>query len=169
MSKGAAVVVDGAPDEFGVIDEAEVRRAIALAAAADNRARIPAAGSQAYEDLEQAALEELIDGAWIRGQAAEMGLEVTPAERNAELARIKRRNFQTEAAYGRFLRDSRLSAQEIDQRVELQLLSTQIQTHVKGGEEAFADFVSQYQSRWRERTFCAPDFRFERCSNGPRP
>src|SRR5262249_46166040 len=32
-------------------------------------------------------------------------------------------------------------------------------------EEFFTNFVTEYQSKWTSRTFCASDFTIERCSN----
>ena len=114
----------------------------------------------------------LLDERWIQGQAAEMGIHVTRREVAAELAQIKKQNFESAAAYKRFLRTSHFTQADVNERVKLKLLSTAIQEQIgrgvtgrKAQERAFAKFVAEYELRWRLRTVCAPAYVFDRCSN----
>ncbi|HEV7615455.1 MAG TPA: SurA N-terminal domain-containing protein [Solirubrobacterales bacterium] len=170
-----AVVID-VPSSQGEVSSREFDRAMEQQAAQKKLKTVPAEGEAGYEELEQAALGELLDSIWIRGQAAEMGVSVTPAQVTAELENIKRRSFKSEAEYQTFLASSHFSERDTRERVELQLLSTDLQDKVGSGaktkaegEKDFAKFVSSYQRRWRSRTVCAPEFANERCANGEAP
>ena len=116
----------------------------------------------------------LLDENWIEGQGAEMGIIVTSREVAVQFARIKRQNFKSAAEYRRFLKQSHLTQRDVNEDVRLQILSTAIQEQVvkgikgeKARERAFTSFVNKYAKRWRERTVCAPEYVFSRCSNSP--
>lgn len=169
LGRGAVAVVSQVTPEIGVIRDGDFERALAIVAATGNLESLPAEGSRKYRELKETALAELLDAAWIEGQAEEMGIEVTPAEAADELRRIKRESFKEEADYQSFLRESRMTEDDVEARTRLQLLSSRVQERISGGQEEFADFVSRYEERWRSRTTCAPGYRTERCSNGPPP
>jgi len=165
-------VVSAVPPSLGRITEAEFREALVEQSAAAGRSVVPKPGGKGYERLEKVAFEERLDAVWIKGQAMEMGIAVTPRQVLRELARIKQRSFENEAEYHRFLRASRYTQRDVDERIELQLLSTRIQARIfrgKSGIRQLEEFVAAYSERWRARTVCAPDYVTDRCSNGPPP
>jgi hypothetical protein len=169
-------VVSHVPVGIGRITKAEFRRALVQGAAMAGRDSVPQPGRSGYGKLRDAAIAELLDMVWIKGQAAEMGIAVTRRQVATELAQIKKDNFKTGAEYRRFLKQSHFTRRDVDERVELQLLSTQIQERVIRGfrgpraiQKAFQEFVDAYMKRWRARTVCAPEYAIERCSNGPLP
>jgi hypothetical protein len=169
-------VVSHIPPETRTVTAAELTRAIAQVAAQSRPKAAPTPGQPRYKALEEEALRELLDGLWILGQAAEMGISVTDKEVSVELAQIKKESFKSERQFRSFLQHSHLTMRDVRYRVELQLLSTRIQERIARGvqsqkeaQEKFAAFVTAYLKRWRSRTVCAPRYATERCSNGPAP
>ena len=178
LPANTVAVVSHLPVSVGRITKAEFQRALAQGAAMDSRGPTPKPGDEGYEALKDAALEERLDSVWIQGQAAEMGISVTPRQVATELAQIKQQNFKNEAAYRKYLREAHFTQGDVNERVELQLLSTQIQEKIlrsakgksqAGTRKAFQEFIDAYGERWRARTICAPDYLLDRCSNGPEP
>jgi len=141
---------------------------------------VPKPGEGGYERLERKAIDNLLEVIWIQGLAAEMGIAVTRRQVSSELAQIKKESFKSEAEYHNFLREARYTKRDVDQRVELQLLSTRLQERLQGRierearnpfeeQQAFEQFVTEFNERWRARTVCAPQYATDRCSNGPPP
>jgi len=120
------------------------------------------------------AMNNLLEIVWIKGQAAEMNIVVTPSQVSRELALIREQNFESAAEYRRFLRESRYTRRDVYERVELQLLAERIQRRIMAGvrskseeQQAFEEFVAEFNERWRSRTVCAPEYVVEHCSNAP--
>lgn len=166
-------VVSHVPVSSRTITVRELSRAILQEAAQAGLKSVPATGQPKYQPLEQRAFGELLDGIWIQGQAEEMGISVTHKQVVTELAEIKRENFKSGKEFHAFLKHSHFTLRDVYYRVELQLLSTQIQEDVsrntwnqKEAQKKFSAFVAAYRKRWTSRTVCAPRYAFERCSNG---
>lgn len=127
VPSGDVAVVEDVPDEISTISEADFDRAMKQQAAQAKLKKPPEVGSDKYEEMKNAALGELLDQIWLEGQAEEMDLSVTDKQIEDELANIKKQNFPTPAAYKKFLEESGFTQEDVDDRVRLQLLSTQIQ------------------------------------------
>jgi hypothetical protein len=78
------------------------------------------------------------------------------------------------------LRASRYTRRDVNDRVELQLLSARLQVRLERQIErearnefeeqrALREFSVEFNERWRARTVCAPEYATDRCSNGPPP
>jgi hypothetical protein len=124
------------------------------------------------ERLKEEALGERLNAVWIEGQAALMGIDVSARQVARELARIKEANFKSEREYHAFLRASRFTQRDVDERVRLQLLANRIQERVArqatgSVQAAFKRFVEEFRKRWKARTVCAPRFVTSLCSNSP--
>lgn len=177
LSPRAVAVITHVPSRLRTVTTAELSRAIGQAAAQSGLKSAPTPGEPKYEAMAVGALGELLDGAWIQGQAAEMGIALTRREVVAEFTRIKQESFKTEKEFHAFLQRSRLTLKDVHYRVRLQLLTTAMQERVTrkalrsgtDAETAFAAFVAAYTQRWRSRTVCAVQYATERCSNGPPP
>jgi hypothetical protein len=170
-----AQVPDRGGERGGLTTKKEFHHALAQAAARVGRKTAPKPGGNGYRKVKSLAIEELTDEAWIKGQAAEMGIGVRPRQVARELAGLKRLAFKDGAAYRRFLREAHYTRRDVSGRVEIQMLSTKIQERIAAGltseaakQKAFAKFVDEYAERWRSRTVCAPGYVTDRCSNGPR-
>lgn len=123
----AVAIVEDAPDELGTVTNAEFDRALVQTAATSGLKKPPKPGDTKYEELKEATLGALLDTIWIQGQAAEMGITVTDKQLSDEFKTIKSQNFKTEAEYQKFLKTSHLTQKDVDERVKLQVLSTEIQ------------------------------------------
>ena len=180
LPNNTVVVVARVPDrggELGGLTTAkEFHHALVQVAAQAGRGTAPKPGGDGYRKLRNIAIGELLDDAWIKGQAAEMGIGVRPRQVVRELARLKRQAFRDGAEYQRFLSEAHYTRRDVNGRVEIQMLSTRIQERITAGltsgvsvEKAFPKFVDEYEERWRSRTVCAPGYVTVRCSNGPPP
>lgn len=176
LPANTVAVVSHIPAPPRTVTVAELGRAATQTIAQSRSKKAPTPGQPQYKAIEEEALAELLDGLWILGQAAEMGISVTTEKVSVELAQIKEESFNTEKQFRSYLKHSHLTMRDVRYRVELQLLSTRIQERVARGvkgpqnvQKAFSAFVDSYAERWRSRTICAPQYATERCSNGPVP
>ncbi len=155
------------------ITKREFQRALAQAAASKGRRPAPKPGHGGYGKLKDTAIGELLDSTWIGGQAAEMGIGVTSRQIKEERRRLIKIAFKGRAEYHRFLVEARYTLRDLRERLEVQMLATRIGERVTAGlagrseQKAFAQFVAEYEKRWRDRTVCAPEYVLDRCSNAP--
>jgi len=158
IPSGDVAIVEDAPEGDVTISKAQLDHAIAISAAAQQIKPVPKPGDEKYDELKEAALGELFDAIWIQGQAEEMGFpEVTPAEVEKELEKLKSQAFKTEKQYQEFLKESHYTQEDIDQRVKLQILSTKIQEQLK--EEApvpSTDEIEEYYEAAKSTQYTTP-------------
>ena len=175
-----AARIDRVPARQETITIAELRHGIELAAVIAGRKSAPKPGGQAYERLARRALDSLLEAAWIHGQAVEWGIVVTRREVRRELTLIKQESFKSGAEYRRFLRESHYTRRDVYDRVEIQILSLQLQERLQAlierearnpreEQRAFTEFIEEFNERWRARTVCVPAYATARCSNGAPP
>ena len=127
IPSGAVAIVKGVPSDIGTVTKAEYAKAIVQTAGTSGLKTPPKPGTKKYEELKTTALGSLFDMIWIQGEATELGITVTPKQIKDEFASIKSQNFKTPAEYAKFLKTSHLTQKDVDARVKLQLLSTEIQ------------------------------------------
>jgi len=130
IPSGSVAVVEDVPDDIGNVTEADFKRQLAQAAAAGQIKTVPKPGDAKYDELKETALGEIFDGIWIQGEAEEMGISVTPKEITAELEKLKKQAFKTEKQYQEFLKEAHYTQADVEQRVKIQMISTQIQEQV---------------------------------------
>jgi len=132
VASGDAAHISNVPDEFANISEDKLDRTIVRLATSGEEAakKPPKPGSKKYDELQEKAMTELIEGVWIRGEGEELGITVTEKQVEDELAAIKKQNFPTAAAYKKFLKDSKFTQDEVNQLVELQIVTKEIQTQI---------------------------------------
>jgi foldase protein PrsA len=160
VPSGDVVKVQDVPDELGSISQREFDRAFALQVKGAKLKKPPAPGSKKYEEVKEATATEVIEGIWLRGQAEEMGVTVTDKQVEEELAQIKKTNFPTPSAYKKFLKESGLTEAEVDDRVELQVLSTGIQEQVNGESPAPSESeISDYYEAEKASQFTEKESR----------
>jgi foldase protein PrsA len=85
-----------------------------------------------YEVLKNEALGDLLDSTWIQGEAEERGIEPTERQVEQQFDRIRKQNFPTEKRFNRFLNQTALTAEDVQDRVRLQVISNEIQQDVSG-------------------------------------
>jgi parvulin-like peptidyl-prolyl isomerase len=134
VPSGAVAHVSDVPDEIANISEEELRDGIYRQATSGEQKlkKPPEPGSDKYEELKTNAMTELIEGVWLRGEAEERGITVTEKQIEDELATIKKQSFPGKGAFEKFLKESRYSAEQVDDLVELQILVKEIQERVNG-------------------------------------
>lgn len=130
---GDIAIVKDVPGGNGTISEADFEHALDLAATQAGEKTVPKPGDKKYEELRETALNGLFDQAWVEGLGDELGISVTPKEVAAELKKLKKQNFKTEAAFNKFLKESHYTTEDVNNRVRLQVLSTKIQAQVTEG------------------------------------
>ncbi len=133
VPSGDVAVVSGVPDDISNVSEAEYKLAAAQQVAAQGLKKAPKPGSKKAEELKEKTLAELLEAVWIQAEAEELDLSVTDKQVETELAQIKKTNFPTAAAYEEFLETSKLSQEEVNQKVKLQLLGTKLKEQILAG------------------------------------
>lgn len=162
VASGDVAHVSSVPDEFADISEDKLDRSIArLATSGEEKAKKPPKpGTKKYDELQTKAMTELIEGVWIRGEAEELGISVTEKQVEDELTSIKKQNFPTDAAYKKFLTESKFTEEEVNQLVELQIFTKKIQEQV--GTEApkpSSDQIEAYYEAEKEVQFTTKESR----------
>ncbi|HET7507891.1 MAG TPA: peptidyl-prolyl cis-trans isomerase, partial [Solirubrobacterales bacterium] len=130
VPSGDVVKVQDVPDELATVSQKDFDRAFAQQIKAAKLKKRPAEGSKKFDEVKEATLTELIEGIWLRGQAEEMGITITDKQVEEELAQIKKSSFPTPGSYDKFLKESGLSQEDVDDRVELQVVINAIQEKV---------------------------------------
>ena len=131
VPSGDVALVEGVPSEVGEVSQARFEHSLELAAKQAGERSVPKPSDPRYEELKRTALNATFEGIWLQGQAEEEGIEVSDAEVARELKRLKRESFRSEAEYRRFLRESGYTKADVDERVRLQIYSTQLQEQLR--------------------------------------
>lgn len=141
VPSGDVAKVQDVPDELANVSQEEFDHAMAQQVAGAKLKKPPAPGSTKYEELKETALRELLEQRWIRGEAEELGIKITDKQVEEELAKIKKESFPSEAAFKKFLKESKFTLEDVNDIVEVRVLSTAIQEQVNS--EAPAPSSSQ--------------------------
>ncbi|MET0306121.1 MAG: peptidyl-prolyl cis-trans isomerase [Solirubrobacterales bacterium] len=131
VPSGDAALVEDVPGDIGHVSEDDVAHAIDLAAAQAGEKKAPKPGDPKYDETKKTAMQSVLEGIWIQGVADEWGIEVTDAEVAKELKKVKKESFKSEAEFQKFLEESRYTPADIDTRIRIQILSTQLQEQLK--------------------------------------
>jgi len=130
VPSGDVAKVQDLPDEIATVSQKEIDSAIERQVVAGKLKKPPAPGSKKYEEMKEAALKELLEATWVRGEAEERGITVTTKQVEDKLAQIKKENFPSQSAYQKFLKESKLTQEDVNDILETQLLSEAIQEEV---------------------------------------
>ena len=133
-SGDAVAVVDGEE-----ISQEDFDRALLQAAKRQGLQQAPTEDNPQYEVIRDEALGDLFDIAWIQGEAEERGIEATDTEVQDQLQQVKNQSFKTEEEYQNFLERSGFTQEDVNLRIELQVLSTKIQEEVAADAEKATD------------------------------
>jgi parvulin-like peptidyl-prolyl isomerase len=130
VPSGDVALVEEVPEEIGHVSQEDFDRGLVQQIAQAKLKKKPEPGSEKYAELKLAALNELLDQVWIEGQAEELDISVTDKQVEDELATVKKQSFGSDEVYDKFLKESKYTQEDVNARVRLQLLSTQIQEKV---------------------------------------
>jgi parvulin-like peptidyl-prolyl isomerase len=156
----AVAVVEDAPSDLGTVTKVEFQHALVQTAAEKKVTPVPKPGDEKYEELKEGALGQLLEAIWIQGQGEEMGISVTSKEVTEELEKLKKKAFKTEQQYNEFLKEAHFTQADVNKRVKLQMITTQIQTQVT--EEAAIPSNSELESYYeaaKSSQFTTPESR----------
>jgi parvulin-like peptidyl-prolyl isomerase len=162
VASGDVAHISSVPDEFANISEDKLKRSILRLSTSSEEAskKPPKPGSKKYEEIQKKAMTELIEGVWIRGQAEELGVSVTEKQVEDELAAIKKSNFPGKGAYEKFLKESHFTPEEVNQLVELQIFTKEIQTQVSAeAPKPSSSEVEAYYEAEKEAQFTTKESR----------
>jgi parvulin-like peptidyl-prolyl isomerase len=150
---GDVAMVKGIPD--GNVSEADYKRALLQQVTQEGLKKIPSESSEKFAELKEKTLNEgILQPLWIRGEAEELGVSVTPKQVESELAQIKKSSFPTEKAFQEFLKTSHLTAEDVNKRLELQLLSGAVQQKVASNvKEASRSEIAEYYETEKANQF----------------
>ncbi len=130
VPSGDIALISSAPAKYEHISEADYKKSLEQQETQAQLKKPPKAGSKKAEELHKAAIGELLNSAWIFGEAEELGIKVTQKEVETELAKVKKESFKTEKAFQEFLKESHFTKEDVNERLELQILSTKIQEKI---------------------------------------
>lgn len=160
VPSGDVAVVEDAPSGLGTVTEADFHHALLQAAAQGQVKPVPKPGDKKYEELKETAMGEIFDSIWIQGQAAEMGISVTPKEVAKELEKLKSQSFKTEKQYKEFLKKAHFTPADVNTRVTLQILSTKIQEQVtEGASQPSKSEIENYYEAAKSSQYTTPESR----------
>lgn len=160
VSSGDVAVIEDAPSGLGTVTEADFQHALLQAAAQGQVKPVPKPGDKKYDELKETALGEIFDAIWIQGQAAEMGISVTPKEIAKELEKLKKKSFKTEQQYKEFLKEAHFTPADVNTRVTLQMLSTKIQEQVtEEASQPSKSEIENYYEAGKSSQYTTPESR----------
>lgn len=126
-----AIVEDAVDGEDVTVSREQFDATLEQTATRQGLDEVPEADDPQYELLRDTAIADLLLAVWVRGEAQDRGLEVSEGDVDEELEQIKEQQFGgSERQFNRFLRQSGFTEEEARERVELQLLSDEIQSDV---------------------------------------
>lgn len=167
VPSGSVAVVEEAPGGLSPVTEAQFKHALVQAAAEKKVTPVPKPGDKNYEELQEAALGTLLDSIWIRGQAEEMGISVTPKEIAEELKKLKEKAFKTEQQYKEFLKEAHFTEADVNTRVTIQMLSEQIKTQAEEAPVPSKSEIKDYYEAAKSSQYTTPESRDIRVIKNP--
>jgi hypothetical protein len=123
-------------------------------------AQKPRARLRELPALSANALDFLIQAQWIAGEAATLGISISPRALHKRYVRLRNQQFPHGRGFNAFLRSSGDTVLDLLLRTRIQMLSSAIRRHVLGGrhgkqaERSVTRFVRQFKLRWQAQTYC---------------
>jgi len=156
---GDIALVEEVPDGKGNISQEEYDRSFEQTWKRGGLQQAPEPGDAQYEQINEAAINDLLDQAWLTGEAAEQGVTATDREIQNEFRTIRQDQFPNEAAFQTFLEDSGFTEEEVLDRVRLQVLSRKIEEQITSDvNEVPEDEIEQFYESSKEN-FTTPETR----------
>ena len=156
---GDIALVEDVPDGIGNISQEEYNRSFRQTWKRGGLQQAPETGDAQFEQIKEAAINDLLDQAWLTGEAAEIGVTATDREIDNEFQTIRQDQFPNEAAFQTFLEDSGFSEEEVLDRVRLQVLSRKIEEQITSDvTEVPEDEIEEFYESSKEN-FTTPETR----------
>ncbi|MFA9399528.1 MAG: peptidyl-prolyl cis-trans isomerase, partial [Acidobacteriota bacterium] len=159
VPSGDVAVVEEVPGGIGNISQEQYDRSFEQTWRRGGLDSEPKPGDAQYDQVKEAAISDLLDRAWLTGEASELGLDASDREIAAEFATVRRDQFPNEAAFKKFLKDSNFTVDEVRERVRLQVLSTKIQDEITGEITEVSDEEAEKFYEASKENFATPESR----------
>ena len=156
---GDVALVEDVPDGLGDISQEDYDRTFQQTWKRGGLEQAPKPGDAQYQQVKDAALNDLLDQAWLTGEAAEQGVTATDREVDAEFQTIRQDQFSDDAAYEQFLKDSGFTEEEVMQRVRLQVLSRKIEESITTGVTSVPEEEIEQSYEDNKATYLVPESR----------
>jgi parvulin-like peptidyl-prolyl isomerase len=131
IPSGDVVLVQSTPGDSGQISEADFKHGLEQAAVQAGQKKTPKPGDKQYDELKETTVNSLLEPIWLEGYAAELGVSVSDEEVAAELKKLKKESFKTEAEYQEFLKEAHYTLADVNQKVKLRILGPKLQEVLK--------------------------------------
>lgn len=156
---GDIILVKDVPDDYGNITEQDYKRSFLQTWKRGGLQAAPKADDAQYEQVHEAAINDLLDQAWLTGEAAELGVTASDLEIANELKTIRRDQFPTRKAFQDFLKQSNFTLAEVRDRVRLQVLSRKIQEKITNSVTSVSDSEIENFYETQKENFTTPETR----------
>lgn len=130
-------VVEDAPESH--ITTAEYQASLEQAAALQGAKEVPPPSNPQYAALRDSAMADVLLGRWVRGEASERGVTLSDSEISNRLDQIIKQDFGGQKQFEQYLKQAHFTAEQARERVELQLLSDQVQKQVLAQDSGVSD------------------------------
>ena len=150
---GDVALVEDVPGDLGTISQEDYDTSFRQAWKRAGLQKAPAETDAQYDQIREAAMNDLLDQAWLTGEAAELGVTASDREVENQFKSIRDDQFPDRAAYEKFLKDSGFTNEQVLDRVRLQVLSTKIEEKIRDDvppasdseiEEAYESAIDAY-------------------------
>ncbi len=159
VESGDIITVHDVPDGKGNITSEDYNRSFLQTWKRGGLKSAPKPGDAQYDQVKEAAINDLLDQAWLTGEADELGITATDREIANELATIKKQQFQTAKAFQNFLKTSGFTLDEVRDRVRLQVLSRKIQDQITKSVSSVPDSEVETFYETSKQSFTTPETR----------
>jgi foldase protein PrsA len=157
VPSGDVAVVEDAPD--GDVTQEEFDAALEQAARRQGVPQPPPPDNPQYAALRDAAMSDLLLARWVQGEAEERGITVSDTEISNQINQIKQQSGG-QRGFQQLLKQSGFTLEQARERIELQLLSNQIQQKVLGnGQPTVSDEEVQNFYEANKDQFTQPETR----------
>lgn len=133
IPSGDVALVQDAPPGTGEISQAKFEHALEQSAAQAGLDKAPKPGDDHYKELKEVAMNAVFESIWLQGLGEELGIVISEDEVAAELKKLKKENFSSEAEFQKFLKEAKYTREDVNERVKLQKLSSDIQEQLESG------------------------------------
>lgn len=136
---------------------------------ASTTAQLKAECQTNYTDLLEGTVHTLINADWVRGAAAEEGIQVSNADVLKQFNHIKQQQFPAQAAFQKFLTTTHQSTADILFSLKTQALAAKLSQKAaqgktgKAAQTALAKSVQSFTAKWKARTTCSPGYVTKDC------
>jgi foldase protein PrsA len=121
---GDAAIVDGV--DGGTVSKADVETGLTQAAVQAGLKETPPPDDPQYPQLLDQAMQSRLFVIWVRAEAADRGISVTDEDIAAQIKEIKSTQFSSPEQFDKYVKQTGLSQEDIDNQVESDLLQEEL-------------------------------------------